>query len=387
MTYNFDEHIDRRGTNSLKWDYAERFTGRTGLLPLWVADMDFRAPEFITEAMIGRITGGVFGYSQFPPSYYEAVKGWLSRRHGWEISTDWIVPIPGVVPAIRLAVDAYTRPGEKIVIQPPVYYPFRSVIARNGRQVVENPLRREDSAYRMDPEQLDEVIDDDTRALLLCSPHNPVGRVWSEEELRALVEACRKHNLILISDEIHCDLIMNGNKHIPASTLFGDGDDRSVTFTSATKSFNLSGVSCANAIIPDPTIRGAFSRQVAKDWLQLPNLMSIVAAEAAYRHGDEWLDQALAYMEANYRYLVETLAKRAPNLTVFPLEGTYLVWVDLRNTGIADRELKERLLDAGLWLDDGPMFGTGGSGFQRINIACPRATLEDALERFINAVT
>lgn len=387
MTYDFDELIDRKGTNSAKWDYSEEITGRRGLLPLWVADMDFQAPELITSALIDRIRGGVFGYSRFPASYYEAVRSWLSRRHRWNISTDWIVPIPGVVPAIRLAVDAYTKPGEKVVIQPPVYYPFRSVIAGSGRQVLENPLRREGAAYRMDAGQIEEILDDDTKAVLLCSPHNPVGRVWSEEELRVLVEVCDKHDLLLISDEIHCDLVMKGNRHIPTSTLFAGKQDRTVTFTSATKSFNLSGISCANAIIPDPAIRREFSRQIAKNWLQLPNVLSVVAAEAAYRGGDEWLDQALAYMEANYHHLVEVLATRAPSLTVFPLEGTYLVWIDFAATGIPDAELKERLLDAGLWLDDGPMFGTGGSGFQRINIACPRATLDDAVGRIIRAVT
>lgn len=386
MTYNFDEQIDRTGTNSLKWDYTRRFTGREGLLPLWVADMDFRAPEVVTRAMISRIAHGIFGYAHYPPSYFEAVRGWLRRQHGWEISEEWIVPIPGVVPAIRIAVEAHTHTGEKIIIQPPVYYPFRKVIAHNGRRVVENPLVRKGERYLMDLEHLEEVIDDETRALLLCSPHNPVGRVWSAGELTALTEVCRRRGLLLISDEIHCDLTLSGNRHVPAATLFPDGDSRTITLMSATKSFNLSGISCANAVIPDPAVRRDFARQVEKEWLQLPNLMSIVAAEAAYREGADWLTQALAYIEANYRYLVRFFEEEAAELVVFPLEGTYLVWVDLAKTGLSDEEIKKRLLDEGLWLDDGAMFGTGGEGFQRINIACPRATLKEALDRFVRAI-
>jgi cystathionine beta-lyase len=238
----------------------------------------------------------------------------------------------------------------------------------------------------MDLEHLEEVIDDETRALLLCSPHNPVGRVWSAGELTALTEVCRRRGLLLISDEIHCDLTLSGNRHVPAATLFPDGDSRTITLMSATKSFNLSGISCANAVIPDPAVRRDFARQVEKEWLQLPNLMSIVAAEAAYREGADWLTQALAYIEANYRYLVRFFEEEAAELVVFPLEGTYLVWVDLAKTGLSDEEIKKRLLDEGLWLDDGAMFGTGGEGFQRINIACPRATLKEALDRFVRAI-
>lgn len=386
MKYDFDELVDRRGSNSVKWDYSERFTGRSGLLPLWVADMDFRAPEFITKALNDRIAGGVFGYAQYPSTYFEAVRAWMRRRHQWEIETDWIVPVPGVVPAIRLAIEAYTKPGDKVVIQPPVYHPFRAVIANNGRRVVENPLRREGSHYRMDSEQLEQVVDEETRAVLLCSPHNPVGRVWSEEELASLIEVCRKHELLIISDEIHFDLVLNGSKHLPTAKLGDPAKDRIVTLTSATKSFNLSGLSCANAIIADPVFRRTFARQVTKDALQIPNLFSVVAAEAAYRNGDEWLDQALAYIEANDRYLREFLGAHAPKLTVFPLEGTYLVWIDLSSTGLSDDQIKERILDAGLWLDDGPIFGHGGESFQRINIACPRSILEDALQRLLKAI-
>lgn len=387
MSYNFDKTIERRGTNSLKWDYAKRFTGRDEeLLPLWVADMDFEAPEFITRALHERVDHGVFGYSQYPPSYFAAVREWLARRHDWQIEEEWIVPVPGVVPAIGLAVEAFTRPGEKIVIQPPVYHPFRAVIMRNGRHTVENPLRREAGRYRMDIDQLEEAIDGETRAVLLCSPHNPVGRVWTREELSALSEVCERRNLLLISDEIHCDLLIDGHRHLPAATVREETRDRTITFTSATKTFNLSGLSCANAIIPDPALRAAFSRQVLAESLQLPNLMSVVASEAGYREGAAWLDELLAYIGDNYRYLRSYLAEHAPELEVFPLEGTYLVWIDLSTKGISDEEIKERLLDAGLWLDNGPIFGTGGGGFQRVNIACPRSILEDGLARLLRAI-
>ncbi len=385
--FDFDKVIDRSDTNSVKWNYSEKYTGRKDLLPLWVADMDFRAPDEVLKAVEERVAHGIFGYATYPPSYFRAVREWMEKRHGWIVPEEWIVPIPGVVPTIRIALEAYTRPGDKVIIQPPVYHPFRRVIARNGRQVVQNPLIRSFSGYHMDFDQLERIVDDDTRVLLLCSPHNPVGRVWRREELGRLVEFCDKHHIILLSDEIHSDIVMPGHAHIPAGSLFEANKNLSVTLTSATKSFNLSGISCASAIVPDPELRKALKHELGVESLEIPNVLALVATETAYRTGAPWLDALLAYLQDNYAFAASYLREHAPILKVYPLEGTYLMWIDFSETGISDEELKRRLLDRGVWLDEGPIFGDGGEGFQRVNIACPRSTLEAGLEKICRAIT
>lgn len=387
MSCDFDEPVDRSGTASLKWDYSRELTGVDGLLPLWVADMDFRAPQEVVQALTARAQHGVFGYTREPESYFQAVIDWMRQRHGWKIRREWLVSAPGVVPSINLAILAFSDPGDRVIIQPPVYYPFKESIRRNGRRVLENPLRLGKHGYTMDFRQLEAQIDDRTRLLLLCSPHNPVGRVWRRPELERLVDICARRDLTILSDEIHHDLTMDGHRHLPTAGLSPLASRLTVAFTSATKTFNLAGVGCSMAVIPDEPRRRRFRRTRDRFWTGLANAFSVLAAETAYRRGQPWLDQVLRYIGANYRFLLTTLARTVPAARVLPLEGTYLAWIDLRALRLGDREIKERIRDrARLWLDDGPMFGTGGEGFQRLNLACPRRTLAEALSRLAAAL-
>ncbi|MBN2552901.1 MAG: pyridoxal phosphate-dependent aminotransferase [Spirochaetales bacterium] len=387
MTYDFDTPVDRRGTASIKWDFSRRYTGIDGLLPLWVADMDFPACSEVVEALKRRAEHGVFGYTLEPESCYQAVIDWMKRRHGWEIRRGWMLSAPGVVPSLNLALQAYSQAGERVIIQPPVYYPFRESIINNGRQVAENPLRLDGQRYTMDFDQLERLIDDQTRALILCSPHNPVARVWSREELERLVEICLRHGIVILSDEIHHDLVFPGHHHLPTASLSAEAASITVTFTSATKTFNLAGLGCSLAIASDEELRNRFSASLKRIWSDAANAFSAAATEAAYRHGESWLEQVLEYVQGNYRFLAAVLSERLPEARLFPLEGTYLAWVDLRALGYTDEQLNRRIRErARVWLDDGPMFGTGGAGFQRINLACPRSTLERALEAMVRAL-
>jgi cystathionine beta-lyase len=388
MRYDFDRPVDRRGTASIKWDFSKRFAGLEDLIPLWVADMDFRACRKVIEALKRRAEHGVFGYTLEPESYYQAVIDWMHRRHGWEVNRSWMLSAPGVVPSINLALLAYTHPGDKVIIQPPVYYPFRESILDNGRQVAENPLRLERHRYTMNFDQLERLVDERCRLLLLCSPHNPVGRVWRPEELQRLVEICLRRDIIILSDEIHHDLVLKGNRHIPTASLSQAASRITVTFTAATKTFNLAGLGCSMVIASDQRLRERFRIASKRIWTEAANAFSVAAAEAAYRHGEPWLEQVLEYIRDNHEFLVAYLARRLPGARVFPLEGTYLAWVDMRDLGLGDGELKRRILEqARVWLDDGPMFGTGGEGFQRINLACPRCTLEHALKAVVRVLS
>jgi len=382
MTEEFDQVIDRRGTASLKWDYSRRYTGLEGLLPLWVADMDFPAPPEVLQALRRRVEHGVFGYTLEPESCFQAAMDWMRRRHGWELQREWLLPAPGVVPAISLAILAFSEPGDEVVIQPPVYYPFAQCIRRNGRSVTENPLILEGRRYGMDFAQLERSIGPRTRLAILCSPHNPVGRVWERDELERLAEICLRGGLILLSDEIHCDLVLPGFRHLPTASLSAELAANTVTFLSATKTFNLAGLGGSLVVIPDAGLRRRFQSTLESVWTGVANALSTAASEAAWRHGEPWLERLLAYIQANYEFLVRFLEERLPELRVMPLEGTYLAWIDCRALGLPDAQLKARILErAGVWLDDGPMFGPGGQGFQRLNLACPRATLRQALER------
>ena len=388
MKPDFDRVPDRRGTASLKWDFQQRFAGTEGLLPLWVADMDFASPPEVIEALRRRAEHGVFGYTLEPESWFEAVAAWTLARHGWRLEREWLLPCPGVVPAIRLAIQAFSEPGDGVVIQPPVYYPFAESVRRNHRRLVENPLRLEGTRYSQDVQGLENAADGRARLLILCSPHNPVARVWRRDELESLGEACLRRQLIIVSDEIHCDLVLPGHRHLPTAALSGEIARRTVTLLSATKTFNLAGLGGSLAVIPDPELRERFHRAGKALWTDIANAFTVAASEAAWRHGAPWLEAVLAYVEANYRFLVDFLAARLPAAVVFPLEGTYLAWLDFRPLGLTDKELKDRILGrARVWLDDGPMFGTGGAGFQRLNLACPRATLAEALQRTVQALS
>jgi len=297
------------------------------------------------------------------------------------------VDTPGVITGVCMAIQSYTRPGDKVVIQQPVYYPFREIILENGRELLDNPLRIEDGRYVMDCTHLESVIDDRTKMLILCSPHNPVGRVWSKQELQELAEICLRNDLVLLSDEIHADLIMRGHRHEPTAALSPEVENITVTCNAPTKTFNLAGLEVGYAIIPQKNLRRLFEINLRQTGLMLANMFGIVALEAAYNHGEEWLEQMLEYVRANYLFLKSFIKEHLPGVGVFPLEGTYLVWLDFRKYGLPDKKLKELLLQrAKIWLVEGPKFGTGGKGFQRMNIACPRKTLEEGLNRMAGAL-
>lgn len=382
MHYNFDTLIDRTSTNSIKWDVSSLPEDCRDAIPLWVADMDFACPPEVVEAIQQRASHPIYGYTDRSAEYYSALLAWMKRRNNWDIEREWVLFAPGVVPALNLAVLAYTQPGDKIIIQPPVYYPFAAAVLNNGRQVVENPLVLRDGRYEMDFDDLVRKIDSRTKLLVLCSPHNPVGRVWTENELSRLVDICAAHHIIIVSDEIHSDIILGTETHHCTANLSERAADITVTFTAPNKTFNLAGLQIANIIIPNRQLRHAFSQQSTNIGLGLSNIFGIVAQEAAYGKGEPWLEELLSYLRGNYLYLKRFLEDRLPQIIAMPLEGTYLPWLDCRGLGLSDTQLHDFFLkDAKLWLDDGTMFGTGGSGFMRLNIACPRSVLVRALEQ------
>ncbi len=382
MTYDFDRIVDRSGTASLKWDFRQERTGVADILPMWVADMDFAAPPEVVEAVKSRAAHGIYGYTGHPDSFFLAVRDWLNTEHNWEIEMDSVVVTPGVVPAINLAVQAFSQPQGKVIIQPPVYYPFMWALENNRRKVVFNPLIRENDSWRMDLEGFEKHARAGARMLILCSPHNPVGRVWNHGELSELSGICRRHDILVISDEIHADLAMPGHRHLPLETVAPDLKHDLVTCYAPSKTFNLAGLQISTVMIPSAEKRARFLAAMKTVGLGLSNPFGIAAAEAAYRHGQEWLRQLKTYIKANHDFLTGFCAQHIPWARPMPMEGTYLAWIDCSASGLDDDELTKRLRNkARVWLDEGPIFGPGGGGFQRMNLACPRVTLAEALER------
>lgn len=387
MRYDFDAVIDRRNTDSLKWDALGARFGNAGALPMWVADMDFPPPTAVREAICARATHGLYGYTLRPSGLNDAIVGWLGRRHDWEVKPEWLAYTPGVVPALALAVQAFSHPGDKVIVQPPVYHPFFAVIRDSGRQIVNNPLRFENGRYEMDFDGLERLFDSRTKMLILCSPHNPVGRVWTRDELTRLAEACARHGVLVVSDEIHCDLALNGAKHVPLAAISEAIADSTVTCIAPSKTFNLAGLATSAVVIPNARLRRQFANAVEAVHVGGNNAFGGLAWEVACREGEEWLDQLLEYLAGNLRFLTEFVAERIPDVKVVQPEGTYLVWLDCRGLGLPAPELKDFLTrEAGVALNDGAMFGPGGEGFQRMNIACPRALLAEGLERIAAAV-
>lgn len=385
MPYDFDTVIDRVPTNSIKWSYRKELCGREDVIPMWVADMDFAVAPEIAEAVAARAAHPVYGYPGRPDAYFGAFRAWARRRYRWEIARDWMVLIPGVVPALNLAVQSYTERGDGVIIQGPVYHPFRQAVERNGRRVVDNPLRLAGTRWSMDLEDLERKADAGTKLLVLSNPHNPVGRAWSREELTALAEVCAGKNLIVVSDEIHADLLEPGARHVPFPSVSADAAARSVTCHSASKSFNIAGFNTACAVIPDPALRTRFEKTVAGLGLGTPNVFGLVAQEAAYARGEPWLEELLVYLRGNHERLREELAPTP--ILVHPLEGSYLAWLDCGALMLDDAALKRFFIEkAGVWLDEGVKFGPEGSGFMRLNLACPRATLDAALDRIWDAL-
>lgn len=388
MERDFDKVIDRRGTNSAKYDFAAENGKPEDVLPLWVADMDFQVPHAVTEKLEEISRFGIFGYSSGTEEYFTAVHDWYLERFGWDIQKDWMLNTPGVVFAVAMAVKGLTEPGDGVLIQQPVYYPFKRVITDNGRIAVNSPLVLKNGRYEMDLEDFENKLrNDNVKLFILCSPHNPVGRVWTEEELRAVGELCLKYNVLVLSDEIHCDFVYEGNRH----HVFADLDERfadiTVTCTAPSKTFNIAGLQVSNIFASNYEVRKRVYREIRNTGYGGLSIMGIAACQAAYEGGSTWLEELKVYLKGNLDYLRTFLNERIPQIKLIEPEGTYLIWLDMRELGLTPEE-QDRLMveDAKLWLDTGTMFGEEGAGFERINIACPRATLEEALLRLENAV-
>ncbi|SFU66028.1 cystathione beta-lyase [Nitrosomonas eutropha] len=385
MSNDFDREIDRSGTFSTKYDGREVTFGRPDVMPLWVADMDFAAPAAVTEALVARARHPVYGYTQFPDSLYESLILWLKLRHGWQIAREWIVFCPGVVPSLSVFILALSKPGEAVIVQPPVYYPFFSVVKKTGRTLLNNALQQEQGHYSMDFADLARQAAA-ARMLLFCSPHNPVGRVWSRPELEKLLEIARQHNLVIVSDEIHADLIYPGNKHHILASL-ADSPEAVITAVAPSKTFNIPGLNLSALIIPDPQHRAAIRHQLEMMHVSAANPFSIVAFEAAYHAGGEWLDALMAYLEASREMVQHYLAEYLPSIRLIPSQGTYLLWLDCRALGMTDDELKYFfIVEAGIGLNAGISYGREGSGFMRMNIGTPRQRIKQALDSIRNAL-
>ncbi|MDA3929651.1 MAG: PatB family C-S lyase [Prolixibacteraceae bacterium] len=379
MKYNFDEIIDRTNTNCEKYDSREEIFGNANVIPLWVADTDFRTPKFIVDAVKERAAHEVYGYPKKPDSYYNSIQSWLLRRHNWEIQKEWIAYSPNVVICLSSLILSLTKPSDKIVVQPPVYFPFFHVIEGNGRVMVENQLKLEDGRYRFDFEDLKSKIDKDTKMLLLCNPHNPGGTVWTKDELTELGNICIENDVLIVSDEIHADLIYKGYKHVPFASISEEFAQNSITTMSASKTFNIAGLSSAFMICPNKKLLHAYNKLMRATHISSGNFFGLVATEAAYTHGDEWLSQLLVYLEENYKYIEAYLSEHLPKLKVMKPEGTYLLWIDVSDLSIEPKKAFEALVKGGLGLSPGNMFGKGGEKYIRLNMGCPKSILEEAL--------
>jgi len=387
MECPFDQVVDRRNTGCIKWDGVLEAFGREDLLPMWVADMDFRTPPAVIQAVSERAAHGVYGYERRPASFAEAVLNWYKARQNWEIEPEWLLHTPGVVTGLTLAILALTEPGERVVIQPPVYPPFYRVLQANGRVVVENPLVEVDGRYVMNLGELEEIFRSGVKAMLLCSPHNPVGRVWSRKELEDLGELILRYGVTVIADEIWSDLVFPGVKHTPLATLSPEIAQKTVTFNAPTKTFNIAGLYVSNGIVPNPAYRQSIGALMERLSMGAISFFGLLAGETAYRTGAQWLDSLLVYLEENAHYVIRELSRSAPQIKVTKPEGTFVLWLDCRDLGIPHGELNQFFVrEAGIALNEGSAFGPVGLGFQRMNIGCPRSLIQEALERIEQAL-
>ncbi|KMJ58796.1 cystathionine beta-lyase [Bacillus sp. LL01] len=385
--YNFDEYINRKNTSSVKWDETIRVFGRGDVLPMWVADMDFQAPLEVTQAIIEKAKHGIFGYTSISTSVDEAIKSWFLRRYGWHLNNEWFTYISGVVPALSATIQAFSDPGDKIILFSPVYYPFYDMISHNERQVLTSPMNYKDGRYHMDLENFEAQLDGTVKMLLLCNPHNPGGTVWTHEELKQLGEICVKHNLIVVADEIHADLVFKGHTYTPLASISEDIALQTVTCIAPTKTFNIAGLQAAIMVTPNQTMREKMEFFMKKQGHFTLNIFGIIAMEAAYRHGAQWLEEVMDYIEENMNIAVSFIQKEIPEVKAVKPEGTYLLWIDCRKLELEDEELTRLLLHKGkLALDSGKKFGTESDGFIRMNVACTRTTLQEGLERLKRAL-
>ncbi len=386
--YDFDKIVDRTGSGDLKHEVLQERYGRSDLLPLWVADMDFETPQFITDALRKRLDHSLFGYTVEPKDYWPTVQRWLKDHHQWDVRREWLTYIPGIVKGIGMVVNIFTKPGDKVIIQPPVYHPFRLTPQGNGREVVYNPLRENtDGSYSMDFDNLSEVANDQCKVLILSNPHNPAGIVWDSETLVRLADFCHDHHILVISDEIHCDMALWGNKHVPFATVSEKAAQGSITFGAPSKTFNIAGIVSSYAIVPNDDIRAKFYSWLATNELNEPTIFSPIATIAAFQQGEEWRKAMLSYVEGNILFVEDYCKKHLPQLKPLRPQASFLVWLDCRQLGLNHEQLVDLFVNkARLALNDGEMFGQGGEGFMRMNVATPRSVLQQALDQLRQAL-
>lgn len=387
MKYDFDEQIERRGSDCLKYDFAVERGMPEDILPLWVADMDFRTAPCITERIQKDAAFGIFGYTDSKDDYFQTLSKWYETYFNWKVEKDWLVKTPGIVFAIATAVSAFTKEGDSVLIQQPVYYPFSSVIRNNNRKLVNNELVLKEGRYEMDLEDFEKkIVQEKVKLFILCSPHNPVGRVWTEKELQRIGEICLKYDVKIVSDEIHSDFVYPGIVHHVLMTVDERFQDICIVCTAPSKTFNLAGLQVSNVWIPNPELRRIFEQKISAVGYSEVNMLGLHACQAAYEGGREWLEQLKEYLKGNLDFVRNYLKENIPQIKLIEPEGTYLVWLDCRELGLSEKELEQFIAQkAKLWLDDGIIFGKAGEGFERVNIACPRATLKEALERLKKA--
>ena len=385
---DFDKVVDRKNTSCLKYDFAVKRGMPADILPLWVADMDFKTSSYIQDAVAAQAEHGIYGYTESGDSYFEAVQSWFFTHYDWKVEEKWLVKTPGVVFALAMAVQAFTQENDAVMIQQPVYYPFSGVIKDNGRRIIDNTLVQDEAgSYHMDLADFEEkIIREKVKLFFLCNPHNPVGRAWTREELEKIGDICYRHHVLIVSDEIHADFVYE-RKHQVLVNLKKEYEEITITCTAPSKTFNIAGLQVSNIFIPDNQLRHRFKRQIAASGYSQLNAAGLVACEAAYRYGEEWYSGVKAYIRENISFTKKFLEERISKVKMLEPEGTYLVWVDFRALGLSNRELEDLIIHkAGLWLDSGAIFGAAGEGFQRINVACPRVTLQTALEKIETAV-
>ncbi|MBQ2372290.1 MAG: PatB family C-S lyase [Bacteroidales bacterium] len=388
-TYDFDKIIERRGSGAIKCDALGKFFGKDDLIPMWVADMDFETPDFITEALMERMKHPIFGYTSEPAEYRPAICDWIAEHHGWEVKSEWLSYIPGIVKGIGMVINVFMKEDEKVIIQPPVYHPFRLVPQKNHREVVLNPLRElPEGGYEMDFENLEAVCDDKCRILILSNPHNPAGIVWPRETLERLASFCHSRGIIVISDEIHCDMALFGNRHIPFASVSPEAAECSITFGAPSKTFNIAGIVSSYSVVPNDSLRHRFHEWMEANEMNAAPLFSPIATIAAFRKGEEWRKQMLEYVEGNINFLIDYCREKMPEIKPLRPQASFLVWLDCRSLGLDHDQLIDLFINkAGLALNDGEMFNPGGQGFMRLNVGTPRKILKSALDRLHKAIS
>lgn len=387
MKYNFDESVSRENTGSLKYDFTPKFYGRNDLLPMWVADMDFKTPDCILSALRERLNHPILGYTYLTDDFYESIVRWMARRHQWKIEKEWITFSPGIVPGISFLIQTFTEPGDRIIVQPPVYHPFYFVVENQGRQIVRNRLIIENGNYKMDYNDLEDKLKTGAKVMIISNPHNPVGRCWTPGELRQVAELCVKYHCLLISDEIHSDLIMRGFKHTPTASLSEEIAQNTITCMAPSKTFNIAGLATSEIIIPNTDLRKKFLYTMEEAVHIFGNIFGIKATEAAYNHGEEWLEQLIDYLNNNVNYCQQFIHNNLPQLQTFSHEATYLLWVDCHALGMTHEALCDFMINkVKVAFNDGRIFGREGDQCMRINLACPRSTVEKAMTQLKSAI-